>query len=254
MFQRLWPDQETAHWQDADRSAGIVLLASTVLLVIFFYWGRPGFYYTSGLSGYVADLAFGPLDEFPGVGAYLWWGLTSLIFRVAVPLAIIVWVLRSSPGDFGFRVRGISPHLRIYGLLYLVMLPVLIWVSSFESFLSYYPFYSQAVEGGVGFWLYELGYALQFVGVEAFFRGFMVFGLLPRLGPLSVVVMTVPYTMIHFAKPMPEAFAAIVAGLLLGYLALRSRSFVPGIYLHAGIALTMDLLVITRVGALGNIF
>ena len=44
---------------------------------------------------------------------------------------------------------------------------------------------------------------------------------------LSIVVMTVPYTMIHFGKPMPEAIGAIFAGLILGYMALRSRSFVP---------------------------
>jgi hypothetical protein len=171
-----------------------------------------------------------------------------------MPLLVIVWLLKKSPRDFGFRLGGITTHLPIYGLMYLAMLPVLIWVSSFNSFLEYYPFYSRAVEGGAGFWLYELGYALQFVGVEAFFRGFMTFGLLPRFGALSVVVMTVPYTMIHFAKPMPEAFAAIVAGLALGTLAVRSRSFVAGIFLHVGVAVTMDILVLARLGALGNLF
>jgi membrane protease YdiL (CAAX protease family) len=60
--------------------------------------------------------------------------------------------------------------------------------------------------------------------------------------------------MIHFAKPMPEEFAAIVAGLVLGYMALRSRSFVPGILLHVAVALTMDLLVLARTGSIGNVF
>ncbi len=59
--------------------------------------------------------------------------------------------------------------------------------------------------------------------------------------------------MIHFAKPMPEATAAIVAGLVLGVMALRSKSFVPGVFLHVGVALTMDLLVLARTGGLGNI-
>jgi len=68
------------------------------------------------------------------------------------------------------------------------------------------------------------------------------------------VMMTVPYTMIHFSKPMPEAFAAIVAGLVLGTMAVRSRSFVPGIFLHVAVAITMDLLVLGRLGALGNLF
>jgi hypothetical protein len=249
-----WAEHPEFRWADEDRNALIVLLTSTLLLLGFFYWGRPNFYFTSGLSGYVADLAFGPLERYPGVDAYLWWGFTSMVFRFGIPLLVIVWLLQRSPGDFGFRIRGIARHLPMYGAMYLVMLPVLIWVSSFDSFLSYYPFYSRAVEGGAGFWLYELGYGLQFVGVEAFFRGFMTFGLLPRFGALSIVIMTVPYTMIHFAKPMPEATAAIVAGLVLGTMAVRSRSFVPGIFLHVAVAITMDLLVLTRLGFIRNIF
>jgi hypothetical protein len=249
----LWPDHPEFRWRESDRNAFIVLLASTILLLVFFYWGRPGFYFTSGIGGWVSDVAGGPLDEFPGVGGYLWWGLTSMVLRVGVPILVIVWLLRGRPADFGFRLRGISRHLPLYGAMYLVMLPVLVWASSFDSFLNYYPFYARAIEGGAGFWLYEFGYALQFVGVEAFFRGFMTFGLLPRFGALSVVVMTVPYTMIHFSKPMPEATAAIVAGLVLGTMAVRSRSFVPGIFLHVAVAITMDLLVIWRVGVLGNL-
>jgi hypothetical protein len=248
----LWPDHPEFRVDRQDRDTLIVLLTSIVLLVLFFYWGRPNFYFANILSPDPAPLE--PLDRFPEVGGYLWWGMTSLVLRVAAPLAIILWWLRKRPGDFGFRVRGTWRHLPVYGAMYLAMLPVLVWVSGFESFLGYYPFYSHAAEGGIGFWLYELGYGLQFVGVEAFFRGFMTFGLLPRFGALSVVIMTVPYTMIHFSKPMPEALAAIVAGLVLGTLAVRSRSFVPGILLHVSVAITMDLLVLTRIGAIGNVF
>jgi len=254
VYSRLRPDHPQFRWEPADRNALIVLLTSTVLLLVFFYWGRPGFYFTSGLGGWVADLARGSLEGHPGVGGYLWWGLTSMVLRVSIPLIVIVWLLRGRPGDYGFRVRGIATHLPVYGAMYLVMLPLLLWASSFDSFLGYYPFYKRAVEGGAAFWLYELGYGLQFVGVEAFFRGFMTFGLLPRFGALAVVVMTVPYTMIHFSKPMPEATAAIFAGLILGAMAVRSRSFVPGIFLHVAVAMTMDLLVIWRLGELGNLF
>lgn len=237
-----------------DREPIIVLLAATVLLVMFFYWGRPGFYYDGGIVGWVRANASGLVAGDPSVGAYLWWGTTSLVLRVLAPLLVIVFLLRRTPGEFGFRLRGTARHYPQYFALYLVMLPILIIVSGTDSFLSYYPFYDNATQGGVTFWLYELGYAFQFVGVEAFFRGFLTFGLYRRFGLLSVVVMTIPYTMIHFAKPMPEAFAAIIAGLVLGVMALRSKSFVPGIVLHVAVAITMDLLVLWRVGALGNIF
>ena len=58
--------------------------------------------------------------------------------------------------------------------------------------------------------------------------------------------MVIPYVMIHFGKPYPETFAAIVAGVLLGWMALRSRSFLWGAALHWAVAITMDTLVIGR--------
>jgi len=238
---------------EEDREAVIVLVTATVLLLVFEYWGRPGFYNQSGISEWVSGLANPTLADLAEAGAYLWWGLSSLLWRVALPLLIGVFWLKRRPTDLGFRLKGIAGHLPMYGLLYLVMVPLLVWASSLDSFQDFYPFYDRAAEGGAGFWVYQLGYALQFVGVEAFFRGFMVFGLAPRLGWLAVPVMTIPYAMIHFSKPMPEAVAAIIAGLVLGTLALRSKSFVPGFLLHVAVAITMDVLVLARAGALGNL-
>jgi membrane protease YdiL (CAAX protease family) len=240
--------------EKADRDAFVVIMAGTLLLYLFHYWGRPDYYVRSGLIDWFSLNLGGPLEAHPGVGGYLYWGASSVLLRTLVPAGIIVWIIGDSPRDYGYRIRGIAQHFPAYGFMYLVMLPVLVWVSSFDSFLSYYPFYDRAAEGGSAFWLYEFGYAFQFVGIEAFFRGFLTFGLARRFGLLGVAIMTVPYTMIHFGKPAPEAFAAIIAGLALGYLALRSRSFVPGIFLHVGVAITMDLLVLWRLGALGNVF
>ena len=247
-------DLETSDDAHADRTAFVVIIAGTLLLYVFRYWGRPDFFVRSGMIDWVSGQVGGTLGSHPGVGAYLYWGTSSLVLRTLVPAGIIVWLIRESPRDWGYRFRGTLRHYPVYALMYLVMLPILLWVSSFDSFESYYPFYDRATEGGMAFWLYEMGYAFQFVGIEAFFRGFLTFGLARRFGLLGIAIMTIPYTMIHFGKPAPEAFAAIIAGLALGYLALKAKSFVPGIFLHVGVALTMDLLVLWRSGALGNVF
>ena len=60
--------------------------------------------------------------------------------------------------------------------------------------------------------------AVQFIGVEVFFRGFLVLGLAPRMGVMAVYVSVIPYVMIHFAKPMLETLGAIVAAIALGHL------------------------------------
>jgi membrane protease YdiL (CAAX protease family) len=48
--------------------------------------------------------------------------------------------------------------------------------------------------------------------------------------------------MIHFGKPFPETIGAIAAGLVLGLLSYKSKSVIPGIFLHYSVAITMDIL------------
>ena len=79
------PDVEPRLDRDSEREALIVLLTGTVLLVMFYYWGRPGFYSSSGLIDWVSEHIAGPFVEYPGVGGYVWWGITSLVLRTLVP-------------------------------------------------------------------------------------------------------------------------------------------------------------------------
>jgi len=53
--------------------------------------------------------------------------------------------------------------------------------------------------------------------------------------------MLIPYCMIHFQKPLLETFGAIVAGLILGLLALRTRSIWGGATIHVAVATSMDV-------------
>ncbi len=93
-------------------------------------------------------------------------------------------------------------------------------------------------------------YALQFVALEFFFRGFMVHGLKWRLGYAAIFVMVVPYNMIHFGKPLAEAIGAILGGVTLGTLSLKTRSVWWGAALHIAVAATMDLLALWHKGLL----
>lgn len=233
--------------------AAVVLTTALLLLVAAWHWSRPGAFRGTWLERTVADILGDGVADYRGTFPYVFWGMASSLFRIVIPLGVIVFVLRARPADFGYRFRGIARHLPVYGLALAVMVPLLVWASSLESFQATYPFYDRAVEGGLQFWVFELGYWLQFVALEAFFRGYLVFGLRPQFGTWpAVLIMTVPYVMIHFGKPLLEVFAAIGAGIVLGHLALRSRSWVPGALLHMAVAFTMDVAAISReAGSLG---
>ena len=240
-------------WRDLDQRTLVVFVTSVLLLVVFNYYGLPGRFAGTDLHGQVLDLFGDGYRPYVDLLPYQFWGVSSLVVRVLLPLAVIVYVLRERPRDWGFRLRGQWEHLKPYALLFAVMIPVVFLASGLRPFLAKYPLYPLATEGGWHFWGYQLFYGLQFLGVEAFFRGFMVFGLYRRLGMLAVPVMVIPYTMVHFGKPAPETFAAILAGFVLGYLALKSRSFVWGWLLHWSVAITMDVMVIGREFGFGEI-
>ncbi len=226
----------------------LVLLATPALLTVFYYYGRPVFFRRE-LQPW-AEATWGADWEFLELAAYGYWAMSSMLLRVLVPMLLIVVVMRERLRDYGFRWSGTIRHAPIYTALMLVMVPILYWASLQGSFQDKYPFYDRAHLGGWHFWGYELFYFVQFFALEAFFRGFMLFGLAKRFGYYSVMIMCVPYCMIHFNKPLPETLGAIVAGAVLGVLALRSGSFYLGVILHFGVAILMDVLALWQAGAL----
>ena len=140
----------------------------------------------------------------------------------------------------------------IYVVFFAVMWPLLFWVSTHEHFQATYPFYRLGDDEPLWpyFWMWEASYFLQFVGLEFFFRGFMVHGTKHRFGIYSIYVMAVPYCMIHYGKPMLEALGAIVAAVVLGFMSLKNRSIWMGASIHMSVALSMDMLSLWRQGRL----
>ena len=123
-------------------------------------------------------------------------------------------------------------------------------MSKTQSFQLRYPFYNlqEGEKLFPSFWIWQTLYFIQFIGVEFFFRGFLLHGTKHRFGFYSIFFMVVPYCMIHFGKPMAETISAIVAGIALGILSLKSKSIVPGILIHYSVAIIMDFLALYHKG------
>ena len=178
------------------------------------------------------------------------WAIVVIASYVIPPVLVIRFVLREGASDYGLRVRGILPHVRTYAILYAVAAPLIVAASFTASFQDRYPFFHPAA--GHSLWPYMYGwwllYWLQFCALEFFFRGFLLHGLAPRLGWAAIFAMALPYNMLHYSKPMPEALAAIVGGIVLGTLSLKTRSVWWGAALHISIAFTMDVCALTHAG------
>jgi uncharacterized protein len=194
---------------------------------------------------------FGVPWELAGLLAFA----VGCVFWYVVPAAVLVkFAFRERLTDYGVKLAGWSSGWKIYIVFVAVMVPLVLVFSAEPTFQRIYPFYRgwTPADGWNRLLAWELAYALQFVALEFFFRGFLVHGLKHRFGVYSVFVMTVPYCMIHFQKAVPECVASIVAGVALGLMSLKTRSVWLGAALHISVAWGMDACSLWRKGLLGG--
>ena len=225
--------------QLVDTEVVAVLVSTAVLLTLQFYFfiahGPPRWVF-DGIEPWLGSVEN---HEIIRLG-YRTFG-DALIYFV-VPVIVLSCFSKRPLSDYGLKLNGALGPWRLYLAMFSAMFPCIVLASYSPSFLQTYPFYH--LLPGESYWprliIWESLYALQFVGLEFFFRGFLLHGTRLRLGPYSILVMMVPYCMIHFGKPLPETLGAIGAGLVLGFLSLRYRSIWLGAALHIGVAWTMD--------------
>lgn len=195
------------------------------------------------------------LKKYNELYSYGWWALSRVFGYVAIPFT--VWKIvfpRDSLLDMGLRTRGLLKHAWIYILCLAVVLPATYIVSLSPDFGNYYPFYKQSSRSWPDFLIWEAMYFGQFLGLEIFFRGFWLTGLRKSLGSAAIFTMIVPYCMIHYGKPYLETCGAVIAGIALGSVAMRTKSIYSGFLVHVTVALSMDLLSLSHRNALPTIW
>lgn len=183
---------------------------------------------------------------------FAWWSGWRVAGYVIVPMLVLACLPGQRILDYHISLRGFVRHLWIYAAMFGAILPAVLYASTTSAFRETYPFYRIANRSWTDLVIWELLYAAQFLALEFFFRGFLLQGLRRALGANAIFVMMVPYCMIHYSKPLPETLGAIGAGLILGTLAMRTRSIWGGVLIHVGVATTMDVLALRGCPPLGG--
>jgi membrane protease YdiL (CAAX protease family) len=181
-------------------------------------------------------------DQYWQLKSFIWWSGWRVLGYVVLPMAVIACLPGERIRDYYVAPKGFVRHLWIYALMFALIFPAVILASRTASFRDTYPFYRLANRSAFDLWAWQALYAAQFLSLEFFFRGFLLQGLRRALGSNAIFVMIVPYCMIHYGKPLPETLGAIGAGLILGTMAMRTRSIWGGVVIHVGVAMSMDLL------------
>ena len=218
-----------------ERQTTVILLSSAVLLTLHRNYSRTRFY-RENLEGYFDFLPL--LESHP----YYYWFLTTAISLFLIPTIVALIGTRQRLDEYGIRLGKQKLGWIVVFAAWVLMIPVVIAaVKVYPPFLEKYPFCKAVANSWQAFLPYQLAYGIYMFSWEFFFRGFMLFGLEKKFGNYSILIQTIPFAVMHFSKPLPEALGSIVASILLGVLALESRSFVYGAAIHWLVAMTMDI-------------
>lgn len=185
-----------------------------------------------------------------------------------VPLVTILLVLKAEPSQFGMTRGDRRLGLKWTLISWVVMVLVLAVVLSIPSLHT--QFQGQYLDGRLSHWYLD-GVGVVFQGGrvnpkallyfelytgfymfcwEFFFRGFLLFGLQKSILKTwgAVIVQALVFMLLHWSldpsasKPMAEVLSALPGGIVLGILALRTRSFVYGFLAHWAISVTLDII------------
>jgi len=231
-----WILHELTHWwreytRGLDLLPVLALLIATVMLLVCGIYGGTGFYRRvfGSSAGRYATLA-----------PHLYWYGCSLVGYAGVPLLVFA-LLKAGPGSLGLRLGDWRLGLKVVAVFSLVMVAVVAAVLQTPAFAEHYPLNKGALAGFGPLLVYETFHMGYFFAWEFIFRGFLLFALYPALRNWAILVQMIPFAILHLGKPAPEVFASVFAGIILGALALRTRSMLYCWLLHGVSALAMDV-------------
>ena len=144
--------------------------------------------------------------------------LERFVLFLVAPLAIVLLGFRDRPGRYGLRLGDWrwGAGLLVAGLV--VMTPIILGLSGLDSFRAYYGREAVPLGAAIANNLAEL------IPAEFLLRGFLMFALWRRIGPLALVVVQVPFILTHIGKPDVELWSTFVGGTVFAWLDWRTGS------------------------------
>ena len=167
------------------------------------------------------------------------------VLQFLIPLLFIIYPLKMKIGDFGTKLGDWRKGLFWTSISCAVMTAIIVPISQNPAFAKYYGNIPMIADSWVYFGVFASSYFFYMIGWEFIGRGYMLFGLEKEWGTTGAIfVQAIPFVMLHIGKPIPETLASIIASVFLGLLALRTRSFWWGVFLHTYAIVLMYFIVL----------
>jgi uncharacterized protein len=153
-----------------------------------------------------------------------WETLDRFLLFFLIPMAVILFVFRDHPRDYGFQIGDWRAGLVLtFGSIVLIAPILYVLARSDPSMKGYY-------EWQVQFLPWPL--LIQMFAWEFLFRGWLLFGYARKFGPEAIWLQAVPFALAHLGKPEIETLSTIFGGFIFGWIAYRTRSFLYPFIIH----------------------
>jgi uncharacterized protein len=217
----------------------LILLSAPLLLTLYWYYGSARQFVV-----YFPSLAADPQFD---VYSHVLQFAAFFILVMMIPLLYIKIGLKKRLIDFGFGLGDKKfGFIFVLTVIPLLVVPLIFIASQIPDVRSEYPLAKLLHSRHDLIFCYELFYvSFYYFAWEFYFRGFLLFGLKDTFGSMNaILIQTISSCLIHLGKPDSEIFGSIVAGILFGMIALRTRSFWYVFILHAAIGVLTDIFVL----------
>lgn len=168
--------------------------------------------------------------------------ISAFFIMFVIPALIIKFVFKKELSDFGLSIpKDLSRALKLIAIALLILLPFIFLLASKTNFQEFY-LIKHSFSGL--FFLEILASCLYFFSEEFLFRGVLFFGLWDKLKLHTFWITNLIFAIFHLNKPYGEVFFAFFTGLLLSYVSLKTKSFIPAAIIHTILAFVLNITVI----------
>jgi hypothetical protein len=163
----------------------------------------------------------------------------SFLTLFLLPL-LFLFLMRQNPRDYGLSLGRVRLALPLLVLISAVLTVCCRLIAEMEAMKTYYA----ANLRHLGDYVYLfVTYLFIMWSWEFINRGFLLIGLKRYVGVYSVYIQLIPFVILHVGKPTFELYGSIPFGLLLGFYAYVTNSFLYCVIVHAYFATMMKVFI-----------
>ncbi len=212
----------------------VILLVAPFLLVTWRYSGDPKW-----LAEAIPESCVLWGDRAASGAVYSF--LAGFVLLGLAPAILVRFAFRERLADYGVRIGDKARTWRSI----LVLCPCFVLAgylaSTDPTVQAHYPINPSAGKSPAMFAIHAATYLLFYVGWEFHFRGFLQVGIRDRIGDVNALLVQVLASgLLHLGRPASETYASLLAGLLWGVLAIRTRSLLSGLLQHYLLGISLD--------------